>query len=143
MKTLCFVLALVVAGCASAAPGDGHVPSTGRYRYTAEYRAPDGAVVDRFTGTLEITRATPRRITGIWHVPGFQPDLQIGARHGDAYVANADVTVGPSRTGGTFQQRIRRVGEATEILCEAEFITGVAQDVVTYPATCTLSYVGA
>lgn len=131
---------LLLAGCAAAGLGGGHVPAAGEYAYTGEYRLPDGRVGRTFTGTLLVREATPERITGAWVVPGFQRELQIGAYHDGAYVASADVTEG-GQAVGTFQHRLSR-GEGGALRCAGEFVTATRDDVVTYPATCSLTRVG-
>ncbi|MDP9349403.1 MAG: hypothetical protein M3P24_09745 [Gemmatimonadota bacterium] len=141
MRTQLLLLTALLAGCAAPAVTPGHVPTTGEYRYTSEYRNPDGSRAGGFSGTLLIREATPERISGVWAVPGYQRDVQIGAFHEGAYAANADVVSGTQMVG-TFEHRVWRQGGATELRCEGTYRARVNARLVTYPATCALTYVG-
>jgi hypothetical protein len=140
-RTFLLLCAGAAAACTPAVRGSSHVPATGEYRYTSEYRNPDGSRAGGFSGTLLIRQATPERITGVWSVPRYQRDLQIGAFHEGAYAANADVISG-TETVGTFEHRVWRQGGATELRCEGTYRTKVNARLATYPGTCTLTYVG-
>lgn len=142
MRISLLLLPTLLAGCAGPRVTPGHVPATGEYRYTSEYRNPDGSRAGGFSGTLIIREATPERITGAWSVPAYERDLQIGAFQDGAYVANADVISG-RETVGTFEHRVWRQGGATALRCEGTYRTKVNAQLATYPGTCTLTYVGA
>lgn len=142
MKRIILLLcAVALAGCAPRLRESSHVPSAGHYRYTAEYRNPDGSRAGGFSGTLIIREATAERITGVWTVPGYQRDVQIGAYNQGAYVANADVLSG-AESVGTFEHRVWRRGAPTELACEGTYRTKVSARLTTYPGSCTLTFVG-
>jgi hypothetical protein len=83
----------------------------------------------------------PERITGTWDVPGFEADLQIGAYHEDAYVANADLSPAAG-TLGTFKHRLSRGRRATDFRCAGHMAARDATMVAMYPATCSVVYLG-
>lgn len=142
MKPIFLLLcAAVGSGCTPALRSASHVPAPGHYRYTAEYRNPDGSRAGGFSGTLIIREATPERITGVWTVPGYQRDVQIGAYNQGAYVANADVLRGMESVG-TFEHRVWRRGGPAELACEGTYRTKVNARLTTYPGTCSLTPVG-
>jgi hypothetical protein len=142
MRPLTVVPALLLlAACPGGRPASAPAPEPGRYEYTGRYLPPGAAQPHLFRGVLVVTSVTRERIDGRWEVPGFDPDVQLGAWTNGAYDIGANV----SHEGlvGAFDHRIvpGRDGAWT---CTAVFVgrMGGGGAPVSNPATCTLARAG-
>lgn len=141
MRPLAIVLCAALAACA-ARPEPSRVPAAGRYAYTAAYALPGTAAAGELSGVLVIAEATEARVTGRWEVPGFMPEVQLGAWVPDAGAYQADADVSAGELLGTFRHRIARDGAATRLRCAAELVRRVDGRGAQFPARCTLRYLG-
>jgi hypothetical protein len=132
---------LLLAACPRGQPGSSPAPEPGRYEYTGRYLPPGAARPHLFRGVLVVTSVTRERIDGRWEVPGFDPDVQLGAWTNGAYDVGADV----DHEGllGTFNHRIAP-GPGGAWTCTAVFVgrMGSGGAPVSNPATCTLARAG-
>lgn len=140
MRRIAILAGLVLAACAPALSGGGHVPATGRYRYTAEYTDADTRQVRRFEGVLAIRTALPERVAGGWEVREFAPEVQLGSFVDGAYRVNADVESGGLL--GTFENLVSRAGSPTELRCTGRFVARRGDVAVSHPGSCALAYLG-
>jgi hypothetical protein len=84
-----------------------------------------------------VTEANGERIVGRWEVPGFAPELQLGALVNGAYDADAEVVAG---TIGTFKHRLSRGQVPNAVACTGTFVGRMSGTAVSNPATCELLY---
>ena len=126
--------ALLVFGCKQPAPAPA--PAQGRLEYRGRYLAPGDAQPHEFRGYLVVTEVTRERITGRWEVPGFQPDVQLGAFVNGAYDVGADVN--HQGLVGEFKHRLTR-GQGGAWACTAVFVARMEGSPVSNPATCVLT----